>query len=264
MDRARRRRFGQNFLDDETAKLIAGDLPGNGLETILEIGPGHGAMTDFLLEKSSQLTAVEIDYECVRFLRKKFAKEPKFKVIAEDFLKFDLEAWLGENPGAWLTGNLPYNVSTAIMERIVPQLGLASGFMGMVQLEVAERICAVPGTHAYGSLSVFVSSFAEAKILRKIGPEHFTPRPNVESATMLVLPRETPLKAPEGFFEFVREAFTQKRKRLANSLSSKCEKSSVIEALETIGLSENARAEELSPEQFLKLFHALAHSIFGA
>lgn len=264
MDRARRRRFGQNFLDDETAKLIASDLPETGTKNILEIGPGHGAMTDFLLEKSTQFTAVEIDYECVRFLRKKFNKEPKFKVINEDFLKFDLAAWLAENKGAWLTGNLPYNVSTAIIERIMPLLSLASGFMGMVQLEVAERICAVPGTHAYGSLSVYVSSFASTKILRKIGPEHFTPRPNVDSATMLLTPLETPLKIPEGFFDFVREAFTQKRKRLANSLSSKCEKSSVIEALEEIGLSENARAEELSPAQFLKLFHALAHSIFGA
>lgn len=264
MDRARRRRFGQNFLDDETAKLIANDLPETGSRNILEIGPGHGAMTDFLLEKSTKFTAVEIDYECVRFLRKKFDKEPKFKVISEDFLKFDLAAWLAENEGAWLTGNLPYNVSTAIIERIMPHLNRSSGFMGMVQLEVAERICAVPGTHAYGSLSVYVSSFATAKILRKIGPEHFTPRPNVDSATMLLLPRETPLKTPEGFFDFVREAFTQKRKRLANSLSAKCEKSSVIEALEELGLSENARAEELSPEQFLKLFHALAHSIFGA
>jgi 16S rRNA (adenine1518-N6/adenine1519-N6)-dimethyltransferase len=127
----------------------------------------------------------------------------------------------------------------------------------MVQLEVAERLCAVPCTKAYGSLSVWVRSYGEPRLLRKIGPEHFTPKPNVDSATIMIVPRENPIKAPEGFFEWVQLAFSMKRKRIANSLSTSYEKEMVFKALSFLNLSENTRAEELSPEQFLDLYQLL-------
>ncbi|MDR1760423.1 MAG: 16S rRNA (adenine(1518)-N(6)/adenine(1519)-N(6))-dimethyltransferase RsmA [Fibrobacter sp.] len=257
MDRSRRRRFGQNFLDDATAKMIAEDLPVKNHEEILEIGPGHGAMTKHLLKLGAALTAVEIDEECVAVLQNIFHNEPHFSVVHSDFMKFDLNAWLIRHPAAWITGNLPYNVSTAIAARLMPELFRTRGFMGMVQLEVAERLCAVPGTHAYGSLSVWVRAYGEPKILRKIGPEHFTPKPNVDSATVLILPREKPLKAPPAFFEWVQLAFAMKRKRLANALSKTFDKKDVFEALAGLNLSENTRAEELSPEQFLTLYQRL-------
>ena len=124
----------------------------------------------------------------------------------------------------------------------------------MVQFEVAERFCALPGTSSYGSLSVWVSARAQGRILRKIGPEHFTPRPNVDSATVLLTPLADPLEAPAAFYDFVRAGFSQKRKRLANSLSGTIEKTKVLAALERLGLSENTRAEELSPQRFLDLY----------
>ncbi len=257
MDRFRRRRFGQNFLDDATAKMIAEDLPVQKHEEILEIGPGHGAMTAHLLKSGVPLTAVEIDEECVAVLQNKFRSDPHFSVIHSDFMKFDLSAWLASHPAARITGNLPYNVSTAIVARLMPKLSRTRGFMGMVQLEVAERLCAVPGTHAYGSLSVWVRAYGEPKILRKIGPEHFTPKPNVDSATVLILPREKPLEAPPAFFEWVQLAFAMKRKRLANALGKSFLKKEVFEALACLNLSENTRAEELSPEQFLELYRRL-------
>lgn len=257
MDRSRRRRFGQNFLDDSSAKMIAEDLPIQKYEEILEIGPGHGAMTKHLLPRGKHLTAVEIDEECVLFLKELFNNHLSFSIVHSDFLKFDLKTWLKEHQSVWITGNLPYNVSTAIVANLMPLLSQSLGFMGMVQLEVAERLCALPGTRAYGSLSVWVRAYGEPKILRKIGPEHFTPKPNVDSATVLILPRENPLEAPDEFFEWVQQAFSMKRKRIANALSKTFEKEKIFQALAALKLSENTRAEELFPEQLFELYRSL-------
>ena len=260
MDRARRRKFGQNFLDVPTAKLIAGDLPANEGDCVLEIGPGHGALTEHLLDRAVQLTAVEIDEQCVEFLQQKFQGRENFHIQNIDFLKFDLQAFLDAHEKPWVTGNLPYNVSTAIIAGLMPKLHLTRGFMGMVQLEVAERICAAPCSSNYGSLSVLVSAYADTKILRKIDPEHFTPRPNVDSATMLLTPKADALQAPDGFFDFVRAAFTQKRKTLANSFGRAYDKKKIQEAIELLDYPATVRAEELSPAQFLEFYRVMTHS----
>jgi 16S rRNA (adenine1518-N6/adenine1519-N6)-dimethyltransferase len=139
----------------------------------------------------------------------------------------------------------------------MPKLHLTKGFMGMVQLEVAERICASPCSSNYGSLSVLVSAYADTQILRKIGPEHFTPRPNVDSATMLLTPKADALAAPEGFFDFVRAAFTQKRKTLANSFGRAYDKKKIQEAIELLDYPTTVRAEELSPAQFLEFYKVI-------
>ena len=272
MDRARRRKFGQNFLDVPTAQMIAGDLPANAGDWVLEIGPGHGALTEHLLERAVELTAVEIDEQCVEFLQEKFQGRENFHIENIDFLKFDLQAFLDAHEKPWVTGNLPYNVSTAIIAGLMPKLYLTKGFMGMVQLEVAERICASPCSSNYGSLSVLVSAYADTQILRKIGPEHFTPRPNVDSAigpehftprpnvdsaTMLLTPKADALAAPEGFFDFVRAAFTQKRKTLANSFGRAYDKKKIQEAIELLDYPTTVRAEELSPAQFLEFYKVI-------
>ena len=256
MDRARRRKFGQNFLDVETATAIAGDLPAEAGEFVLEIGPGHGALTEHLLNRGLELTAVEIDEQCVEVLNGKFKDYKNFNIVNIDFLKFDLQSFLDAHAKPWVTGNLPYNVSTAIIAGLMPRLHLTKGFMGMVQLEVAERICAEPCSSNYGSLSVLVSAFANTQILRKIGPEHFTPKPNVDSATMLLTPREDALQAPNGFFDFVRTAFTQKRKTLANSFGRNYDKKKIQTTIELLDWPTTIRAEELSPEQFLNFYKA--------
>ena len=130
--------------------------------------------------------------------------------------------------------------------------------MCMVQYEVAERFCAAPHSRNYGSLSVWIRAHAKCKMLRKIGPEHFTPRPNVDSATVLFTPRPDPLEAPAEFFDFVQAAFSQKRKVITNSLSQKYEKEKISSALEKCGFSSNTRAEELSPEALLTLYQTLS------
>ena len=258
MDRARRRRFGQNFLSPAMAEAIAGDLPIQASQSILEIGPGHGALTTHLLRSTDHLTAVEIDEACLPVLQEQFGHHPAFHLVHSDFLRFDTESWCAEHPKAWVAGNLPYNVGTAIIAGLMPILHRFQGFMGMVQLEVAERLCASPGTSAYGSLSVWIACHAERQMLRRIGPEHFTPRPHVDSATVLLTPLREPFPAPEGFFTFVQACFTLKRKRITNSLASSFPKDRVRSALEHCGLGENTRAEELSPGQFLALFKQLS------
>lgn len=257
MDRDRRRRFGQNFLDAETAAQIASDIPLAAGESVLEIGPGHGALTEHLLRQGIPVTAVEIDSECVEVLREKFSGNPNFHIVNQDILKFPFDDWIRENPAPWLAGNLPYNIATGIVANVMPLLAKTRGFMCMVQLEVAERFCAEPHTRSYGSLSVWIRAHADGKILRKIGPEHFTPRPNVDSATVMLTPRKDPLKAPPEFFDFVQTAFSQKRKVITNALSARFEKSKIFEALEISGLSLQTRAEELSPEELLALFQIL-------
>ncbi|MCF0215583.1 MAG: ribosomal RNA small subunit methyltransferase A [Fibrobacteraceae bacterium] len=261
MDRARRRKFGQNFLDVPTAVAIASDLPAEAGQAVLEIGPGHGALTEHLLNRGVQLTAVEIDEQCVEVLNEKFKDYENFFIENIDFLKFDLNHFLEHHEKPWVTGNLPYNVSTAIIAGLMPRLHLTKGFMGMVQLEVAQRICAQPCSKNYGSLSVLVSAYANTQILRKIGPEHFTPKPNVDSATMLLTPRQNPMDFqganPEKFFDFVRAAFTQKRKTLANSFDKKYNKKKIQEAIELLDYPTTVRAEELSPEQFLEFYNVI-------
>jgi len=257
MDRNRRRRFGQNFLDDRMAQAIAGDLPIAPGERILEIGPGHGAMTRHLLGKAEHVTAVEIDPECAELVSQQFAGR-NFNVIKQDFLQFHLVEFCAQQSAPfWAVGNLPYNVGTAILVRLIEQITSLRGVMAMVQYEVAERLCADPGTSAYGSLTVFVAAHCDRQLLRKVGPEHFTPRPNVDSATVLLTPARHPLNPPHGFFEFVSACFTHKRKRLANSLVGPWEKPRVLEAISQLGWSDNVRAEELSPEQFVQFFQIL-------
>jgi len=245
------RRFGQNFLDKEMSEKIAEDLPCSAQDEILEIGPGHGALTEWLLHKCSNLTAVEIDNFCIPKLQEKFKNSKNFNLVHKNFLQFDIESWLNEHPLSWIAGNLPYNMATAIISHILPFIAKTKGCMFMTQLEVAERITA----KNCGSFSVFCACYAKSRIIRHIGPEHFSPKPKVNSATVFLEPLEKPLCTDEKFFVFVRAAFSQKRKTIANSLSGPYGKEKVLSILKKMNLSENTRAEELSPEILLSFYY---------
>jgi len=230
---------------------IADDLPCSLQDEVLEIGPGHGALTEWLLPKCQRLTAVEIDNFCIPKLREKFKNSKNFNLVHENFLRFDIEAWLNEHQNSWLAGNLPYNMATAIISHILPHISKTKGCMFMAQLEVAERIIA----KNYGSFSVFCACYAKSRIIRLIGPEHFSPKPKVNSATVLLEPLAKPLCTEENFFAFVRAAFSQKRKILANSLSSRYNENKILSILKNMNLGENTRAEELSPEMLLNFYY---------
>jgi 16S rRNA (adenine1518-N6/adenine1519-N6)-dimethyltransferase len=249
-----RRRFGQNFLDREMSEKIADDLPCSPQDCILEIGPGHGALTQWLLPKCSDLTAVEIDNFCIPKLQEKFKNSKNFNLVHMNFLQFDIETWLNEHPDSMLAGNLPYNMASAIITHVLPHISKIKGCMFMTQLEVAERITAQAGSKSYGSLSVFCSCYAKSRIAKRIGPEHFSPKPKVSSATIMFEPLENPPCPDDGFFEFVKAAFSQKRKTLANSLSTHYSKEEIINTLKKLHFTENARAEELSLENLIAIY----------
>jgi 16S rRNA (adenine1518-N6/adenine1519-N6)-dimethyltransferase len=256
-DRKTHRRFGQNFLDREMSKKIAGDLPCSMQDCILEIGPGHGALTEWLLLKCSNLTAVEIDDFCIPKLKEKFKYCENFNLIHKNFLQFDIEKWIGEYPDSWIAGNLPYNMATTIIMRILPHISKIKGCMFMTQFEVAQRITAYAGSKSYGSLSVFCACHAKSHIARLISPEHFNPKPKVNSATIILEPLKKPLQPDGKFFEFVRAAFSHKRKTLANSLFAIYPKEKIINVLKNLNFGENTRAEELSLDCFIKIYYIL-------
>jgi 16S rRNA (adenine1518-N6/adenine1519-N6)-dimethyltransferase len=257
MDRNKRRRFGQNFLSEpDMAYAIAGDLPCTTEDRVLEIGPGHGAITKSLLHRCQMLTAVEIDSECVKYLRFKI-QDRRFELINENFLNFDIESYLQNNPDPWVIGNLPYNVATPIMTRLFPYLNRVKGMMFMVQYEVAKRLCADPGSSDYGWLSVLLQSYGKAKILRKVEGKYFRPRPNVLSATLLFESRPDTIDLTPELSFFITLCFSQKRKKLMNAVQKEYSRPLVKAALETMGLTENVRAEELSPIQFKDLYSKL-------
>jgi 16S rRNA (adenine1518-N6/adenine1519-N6)-dimethyltransferase len=239
------------------SKKIADDLPCSNQSSILEIGPGHGALTQWLLPKCSNLTAVEIDNFCIPKLQEKFNNNKNFNLIHKNFLQFDIETYVRENPDSWLAGNLPYNMATAIITHILPYISKTKGCMFMTQAEVAQRITANAKGKGYGSLSVFCACYANSRIIRLIPPEHFKPKPKVNSATIFLEPLEEPLCADECFFAFVRAAFSQKRKTLANSLSVTYPKEKIISTLKHLHFSENTRAEELSPKDLKAVYFSI-------
>lgn len=254
-DRERRRKFGQNFLNNPTlTRAIAGDLPAKAGDLVVEIGPGHGALTEFLLERQLRVRAFDIDGECVSLLKKKFAGRD-FEANHQNFLEADLEPYADQN--AWLAGNLPYNVGTTIVTKSMEQLSRFGGAMFMLQLEVIERMAARPGTKEFGSLSVFCQGHAHVKILRKVDPENFSPKPNVMSATALFLPKPASEVPPPEFFEFSYQAFRQKRKTLQNNLGELYPKAAIAAALVDLGLNPASRGEELDVETFRALWTAL-------
>ena len=263
MDRDRRRHFGQNFLrNDAVIKAIARDIPIAPDERVLEIGPGHGALTKELLATGARVTAVEVDPDCVSYLRIRKGRGDlpgHLRIERSDFLKYDLGAYLDEEPGdrPWIVGNLPYNCATPILTSLLPSLPRVRGVMAMVQLEVAKRLCAEPGGKDFGYLSVLLQSAGKARILRRVEPANFKPVPKVMSATVLIEAREDALPAGRDFFAFATLCFSQKRKMLYNSLEGAYDRGAVRAALAEIGADEKVRAEALSADRLFELYGRL-------
>jgi 16S rRNA (adenine1518-N6/adenine1519-N6)-dimethyltransferase len=223
-----KKHLGQHFLKDENiAEKIAHTLSLNSCSNVLEIGPGTGVLTRFLLEKDVNLTVMEIDSESVSFLRDQFpVLHPevlphlkKLRILESDFLKEDLTPLFNGEPFA-ITGNFPYNISTQIVFRMLEYRDRVPEFSGMFQKEVAKRICEKKGSKAYGILSVLTQAFYEARYLFTVHPEVFDPPPKVQSGVIHLIRKESyQLPCDESlFFRVVKAAFNHRRKTLRNSL----------------------------------------------
>lgn len=216
-----KKHLGQHFLTDENiARKIADTLSGNGYDTVLEIGPGMGVLTQFLLEKPFSVYVIEIDTESVEYLQNHYPKLHG-KIISKDFLRYNLNEVFDHKSFA-IIGNFPYNISSQIVFKMLDLRYQIPEFSGMFQKEVAERICEKKGSKTYGILSVLVQAFYEAEYLFTVNETVFNPPPKVKSG-VLRLTRKTEYQLPCNeslFFRVVKTAFQQRRKTLRNSLKS--------------------------------------------
>lgn len=254
-----RRRFGQNFLvDDSVCRAIVDDADPREGGTVIEIGPGAGALTQHLV-RAGRVVAVEIDPKWAEKLPRKVPEGADLVVLQKDALFADLEPWMAPGPTGLLPvlcGNLPYNRASAILIRFLPDIRRFRHLTFMVQWEVAKRVCSGPGSRDYGSLSVLVANWAVPEIRLKIGPDSFRPRPRVHSGTFLLRARETPLCLDPLFPWFVRACFRQKRKTLRNSLLMTFPAAVIDAATEACGIPSGIRGEQISPQEFAGLFRA--------
>jgi len=254
-----RRALGQNFLADprvarrivDLAAITAGDH-------VVEIGPGLGALTELLAERAAKLSLIEYDAKLAGDLRVRFAAQPHVLVFEADALEVDFSAVVGKDDGAVVVANLPYNIATPVLARLLERRELFSRFIVMVQREVAERLRAVPGTKAYGPLAVLTQIVARPQRGFVVSPGAFVPRPEVDSEVVLIAPsRELRADAHdfETFRRLVMTVFGQRRKQLANSLRSLADEPA--ELLRSTGIDPKRRPETLSLDELARLSNAL-------
>ncbi|WP_452219726.1 16S rRNA (adenine(1518)-N(6)/adenine(1519)-N(6))-dimethyltransferase RsmA [Lacinutrix salivirga] len=244
-----KKHLGQHFLTDETiAEKIANSLSFKGYNHVLEIGPGMGVLTKYLLKKKTTTHVIEIDSESVDYLKNNYLNLAN-RIIEKDFLKYDLnEVFKGESFA--IIGNFPYNISTQIVFKTLEMRNQIPQFSGMFQKEVAQRICSKEGSKVYGILSVLTQAFYNAEYLFTVPPTVFNPPPKVESGVLRLTRKENiNLECDDKMlFKVVKAAFQQRRKTLRNSLKA-------------FNLSDNLKAnvifgkrpEQLSVEAFIAL-----------
>ncbi len=239
------RRLGQHFLTSRSflEKIAAAACPSRE-SLVVEIGPGKGALTRYLIERSDRVIAVEVDPELARSVRERF---PQITVVEADVLQIDLAQW---GP-AVIAGNLPYYITSPILEKITGLGASLRRAVVLVQREVAERLVAQPGSRDYGYLTVQTRVFTIPKLLFRVPPGAFSPPPKVESAAVLLEPRTPPVPDAAAFLEFAARAFRQKRRTLRNNLSP-FYGSQVAQLPEA-----NLRAEQLSLEELAALHQRL-------
>ncbi len=258
-----RSKLGQNFLVDTGARrLIAEALGPAAAGTVVEIGPGRAAITELLAARATRLVAIELDSALAAALRTRYRDVPHIEILEADILHVDIAA-LATAPGRSLAiaGNLPYYITSPILQHLFAHEHAISRAVLMVQREVAERIVAVPGTSDYGLLTVLCAMYTRAELLFTLPPSAFAPPPAVHSAVIRLefAPRWEEFRvAREPFVRFLKVCFAQKRKTLSNNLrAAGVAGTEIVHVLAESGLSAAARAEELSPPALAALFRLL-------
>ncbi|HJH06668.1 16S rRNA (adenine(1518)-N(6)/adenine(1519)-N(6))-dimethyltransferase RsmA [Fusobacterium ulcerans] len=252
-----KKKFGQNFLTDqkEVLRKIMEVSAVNENDTVLEIGPGEGALTALLLDTAEKVVTVEIDRDLEKILRKKFDGNPKYTLVMNDVLETDLKEYVGA--GTKVVANIPYYITSPIINKLIENRDVIDEIYIMVQKEVAERICAKKGKER-SVLTLAVEYFGEAEYLFTIPKEAFTPIPKVDSAFMSIKlykdDKYKKLVAEDIFFKYVKAAFANKRKNLLNNFTSLgMSKDELRVVLNEVGIKETERAENLTIEDFMNL-----------
>ena len=266
-----KKKFGQNFLID--SGVLEGIVEAAGVtkdDFVLEIGPGIGTLTQYLAEAARAVVAVEIDTSLLKVLDDTLSEYDNVTVINKDVLKADigeLAAQYNDGKPIKVVANLPYYITTPIIMKLFESGAPIEGITVMVQQEVAERMAAVPGNKDYGSLSLAVGYYANARQVLSVPPSSFIPQPKVGSAVVNLTRYDEPLvtvRDEKYLFEIIRTSFNQRRKTIANSISNNphlgASRQQVQDALISMGIDERARGEILTLEQFAELSDILQTS----
>lgn len=272
--RQRKPKLGQHFLGDESAaQKIVEALGDMSQKTVLEIGPGTGALTRRLVARARRVIAIEFDKVLAAQLRMRFALASNIEIIEGDILAIDFDTVFGPKPGnsrpgleyspepAKVVGNLPYYITSDILLRLFEYRRYFDTLILMVQREVADRIAAKPGTSEYGLLSATAQLYTKVEKLFTLAPGAFNPPPKVHSTVLrlTMAPKLEQLRVSEDrFIDFLKLSFGQKRKTLWNNLKLEYEPATLKTALEQAGVKPNVRAEALPLEKSAALFRALS------
>ena len=275
----RRPKLGQHFLASEPAALRIVEALGDvSHSTVLEIGPGRGAITEILAQKTPRLIAVELDRVLSAQLRLNFSAQPNVEIIEGDILKIELDTVFGPRPGslrpgltfspepARVVGNLPYYITSDILLRLVEYHRYFSTIVIMVQKEVADRLAASPGSRDYGLLSATVQLYGKVEKLFTLPPGAFSPPPKVHSTVVRITiqPKMSALRisGEAEFIAFLKLSFGQKRKTIWNNLKNRYDEDALRTALAKSGIKPAVRAEALTLERIAALFRALQERNF--
>jgi len=253
-----RQPLGQHFLRDPRAVqtiLQAAELSAE--DTVLEIGPGKGVLTDPLAGLVKKLVAVELDRTLAPELQERFANQAPVTIVQQDILKADLDQLFPGNTPIKILGNLPYSITSPIFEKILAWPRWRTGVF-LIQREVADRMRSLPGSKVFGILSLAVQLFAEVEMIAAVKPGAFAPPPKVTSAVIRLRRRDAPMLAQDvipAFFDLAHAAFAHRRKTLINSLAlfSQINKPKLEQWLLQLAIQPGARAETLGLEEYVRL-----------
>lgn len=258
-----KKKYGQNFLEDSelSEKIIEISGVSKDIE-VIEIGPGLGFLTEKLIEKSKYLTAFEIDDDLIPVLKKKFQGRDNFSLIHEDFMTTDLGTFLEGKKNIKVVANIPYYITSPIINKLIEYRKNISEIYLMVQKEVAERIASEAGSKNMSLLTHAVQFYADAEYLFTVPKEKFTPVPKVDSAFLKIKmfddERYEKQISEEEYFKYLKAAFSNKRKSIANNLSGEGYSKEVTgDILEKLGKTRLARTEEFSVQEFINLIEEL-------
>jgi 16S rRNA (adenine1518-N6/adenine1519-N6)-dimethyltransferase len=247
-----RKRFGQNFLHDHNLlKKITQFINPQPSDHLIEIGPGQGALTQYFVDTVKTLDVIEIDRDLVTYLQQHY-QQANLKIHQADVLKFDFSSLLKHEGKVRIVGNLPYNISTPILFKLLQHSANIQDMHFLLQKEVVERMTAQPGCKQYGRLSIMIQYYCEAKRAITVPATAFIPPPKVESCTVHLLPYAHPPHTAndiEHFKNIVRAAFSSRRKTIHNGLKKLIN----TKELPTIGIDPTNRAENLSVAQFVRI-----------
>ncbi len=261
--------LGQNFLINPSVCPKMAELCGcSDRVGVIEIGPGAGVLTNELAKQAYKVVAIELDKRLLPVLDETLSGHKNVKVINGDAMKLDLHKLIHDEFGdseVVICANLPYYITSPVIMRILEEKLPIRSLTVMVQKEAADRICAQPGTRQSGAISAAVHYYSEPELLFKVSAGSFMPAPKVDSAVIkLDILREPPVKVKDErlFFRVVKAAFSQRRKTLSNSLSSgmKLPKQQITEILEKAGIRQNARAEEMTMQDFAAITGCISES----